>query len=75
MLKNAIGKRIKELRIITKDYSQAELAKLIGCNRAYLSRVESGKQNITIESLNQICNALNITFCDFFKPFDSKIDF
>lgn len=74
MLKNVIGKRIKELRIIKKDYSQAELANVIGCNRAYLSRIESGRQNVTIESLNQICNALDTTLSDFFCPFTSKID-
>ena len=73
MLRNMIGKRIKELRIIKHDYSQEYLASLIGCNRAYISRIESGKQNITIENLNQICNAFDITLCDFFAPFDTKI--
>lgn len=73
MLKDLIGRRIKELRIITKDYSQAELADLIGCDRAYLSRVESGKQNVTIENLNQICNALGVSLKKFFEPFDTEI--
>lgn len=74
MLRNVIGKRIKELRIIKHDYSQEQLADLIGCNRAYISRIESGKQNITIENLNQICNAFNITLCEFFAPFTTRID-
>lgn len=69
MLKNAIGKRIKELRIITNEYSQEQLADKIGWDRAYISRIESGKQNITIENLNQICNALGVTLSDFFSPF------
>lgn len=73
MLKDLVGRRIKELRIITKDYSQAELADLIGCDRAYLSRVESGKQNVTIENLNQICNALGVSLKKFFEPFDTEI--
>ena len=74
MLRNIIGKRIKELRIIKYDYSQEQLANLIGCDRTYISRIESGKQNITIENLNQICNAFNITLSDFFAPFTTKID-
>lgn len=41
--------------------SQEELALIIGCDRAYISRVESGKQNITIDNLNEICNALDIS--------------
>lgn len=74
MLKNAIGKRIKELRIIKKDMSQEELASLIGWDRTYISRVESGKQNITIDNLNQICNALDVTLYEFFKSFNTKLD-
>lgn len=74
MLKQAIGKRIKELRIIKKDMSQEEFSDLIGCDRTYISRIESGKQNVTIENLNQICNALGITLNDFFKPFKVKYE-
>lgn len=60
MIKEAVGKRIKKLRIL-KKMSQEELALIIGCDRAYISRVESGKQNITIDNLNEICNALDIS--------------
>lgn len=74
MLKKAIGKRIKELRIITKEYSQEQLADVIGCDRAYISRVESGKQNITIDNLNQICNALGVSLKDFFAPFEEEYE-
>lgn len=74
MLKNAIGKRIKELRIITNDYSQEQLADIIGWDRTYISRIESGKQNITIENLNEICNALGVTLNEFFTPFNMKYD-
>ena len=74
MLKTAIGKRIKELRIITKEYSQEQLAEQIGWDRTYISRVESGKQNITIENLNQICNALGVTLKQFFSGFDEKLE-
>ena len=69
MIKEAVGKRIKELRILKKEMSQEELALIIGCDRAYISRVESGKQNITIDNLNEICNALDISLKRFFEPF------
>ena len=74
MLKIAVGKRIKELRVITNDISQEQLADKIGWDRAYISRIESGKQNITIENLNQICNALGVTLQQFFSTFDYKIN-
>ncbi len=74
MLKTAVGKRIKELRIIAKEYSQEQLAEQIGWDRTYISRVESGKQNITIENLNQICNALGVTLKEFFSSFDERLE-
>ena len=74
MLKQAIGKRIKELRIVKKEMNQEEFASLIGCDKTYISRIESGKQNITIENLNQICNDLDITLNEFFEPFNAKFE-
>lgn len=74
MIKEAVGKRIKELRILKKEMSQEELALIIGCDRAYISRVESGKQNITIDNLNEICNALDISLKRFFEPFNIRFE-
>lgn len=69
MQKEMIGKRIKELRISKTNLSQEDFAKKIGIDRAYLSRVENGKQNLTIESISLICSGLNISLNEFFSPF------
>ncbi len=61
-----IGNRIRYIRVNYTDLSQEEFAKKMGYDRAYLSRVESGKQNLTVESLIKICEGLNITLKDFF---------
>jgi transcriptional regulator with XRE-family HTH domain len=74
MLKEDIGKRIRDLRVTKTNLSQDDFAKKIGIDRTYLSRVESGKQNITIENLNLICNGLSITLHDFFVPFSEEIE-
>ena len=58
MLKENIGKRVRDLRVTKIDLNQEEFSKKIGFDRTYLSRLESGKQNITIENLNNICNGL-----------------
>jgi len=73
MLIVRIGNRIKELRISRTNLSQEDFANMIGLDRTYLSRVESGKQNLTIEKLNDICNGLHITLNDFFNPFNESI--
>lgn len=61
-----IGNRIRYLRVNYTNLSQDEFAKKLGYDRAYLSRVESGKQNLTVESLIKICDGLNVSLKDFF---------
>lgn len=73
MIKQMIGNRIKELRITNSQLSQEDFAKQIKLDRTYLSRVESGKQNITIENLNLICNTLGVSLSVFFAPFKNLI--
>lgn len=69
-----IGNRIKFVRINKLSLKQDEFAKLLKKDRTYISRLECGKQNLTIESLFFICEeGLQISLKDFFD-FD-KIDF
>lgn len=50
-MRQEIGHRIKELRINKLHITQEEFAYVLGFDRTYLSRVESGKQNITMDTL------------------------
>lgn len=69
-----IGNRIRFLRINKSNLSQEEFALLIGVDRTYLSRVESGKQNLTVEMLIKICEiGFNINLTEFFNF--NKINF
>ena len=67
-----IGKKIQELRIVKTGLSQDEFAKKIGKNRAYLSRVESGKQNLTIKTLQQILKEFDLSITAFFNQLDEE---
>lgn len=66
MLKNDIGKHIRELRKQKLNATQEEFSRMIGWDRTYLSRVEAGKQNITIDNFEMICQKLGITPKEFF---------
>lgn len=66
MTLNDVGDRVKELRS-KQNLFQKELALICGFDRTYLSRVESGKQNITIEKLFVICEKLNVSLKEFFN--------
>ena len=70
MIKEKIGNRIKAIRIFKLKISQEELANKVGWDRSFLSRVESGKQNLTIENLSALCSAMNITLAYFFNTAD-----
>ncbi|MBD3208409.1 MAG: helix-turn-helix domain-containing protein [Candidatus Nealsonbacteria bacterium] len=53
-----IARKIEELRR-EELVTQQELAKKIGTTQSAISRIESGKQNITIDYLQRIASALN----------------
>ena len=72
MIKELVGYRIKELRINEANLTQEQLAKKLNWDRTFLSRVESGKQNLTLESLELVCKALKIDLKDFFAFMDKQ---
>ena len=72
MIKKIVGYRIKELRINKLHMSQDDFAKKLNWDRTYLSRIESGKQNITLDNLETICNALEVSLKEFFMYMDPE---
>ena len=53
-----IGKLIQESRL-HQNLTQAELAEKIGTSQSAINRIESGKQNITLEMLARISEELS----------------
>ena len=64
-IKEKIGDRIRELRG-GKKISQEKLAELADLDRTYISSVEKGKRNISIENIGKIAKALGCSLQDFF---------
>ncbi len=64
-IKVAVGQRIKELRN-DLGISQEALANKADIDRTYVTDVENGRRNISIENLERLTIALNIPFKDFF---------
>lgn len=58
-----ISRRIKELRKANRLTVQ-ELAYRCDMERSNLSRIESGRTNLTLKSLCTICNALGVELRD-----------
>jgi transcriptional regulator with XRE-family HTH domain len=68
-VKVQIGERVKELRD-AKKLSQQDLANAADMERSFITHIETGKRNISVDTLQKVLEALEISFKDFF---DSKV--
>jgi transcriptional regulator with XRE-family HTH domain len=68
-IKGKVGQRIKQLRTERK-LSQESIAYTADMERSFMTHIENGRRNISIETLERIITAFDISFKDFF---DSKI--
>lgn len=68
-----VGETIKFLRNKNTNLSQDEFATKVGLDRTYLSRIESGQKNITLETLSEICKGLGVTITEFFITYDEML--
>ncbi len=58
-IKENFGKKVKEYRI-KLSLTQEELAEKIGISAKSLSQIELGNNFVSAETLDAICNALNV---------------
>ena len=65
-MKVAIGERIAELRK-AKNLSQQQFSYEAEIERSYLTHVEKGRKNISIDTLIKITGALGISLKEFFN--------
>lgn len=65
-IKLEIGKQIKKLRI-DNGYTQEKLSELIGISQRALSSIESGKNFISAETLENLLKIFNTNLEDFFS--------
>ena len=65
-IKLKLGKRIKEIRI-KSGYSQEELASLAKLHRTYISDIERGGRNVSVENIEKIAKALKIEPSELLK--------
>lgn len=61
----AYGKAIRSIRQ-SKKISQEELAERCGLHRTYVSDVELGKRNVSLENIDKIARALQVKKSDIF---------
>lgn len=65
-LRRRLGLRIREVRR-ARGLTQEELAERVGISPRYLSRVEVGQQNPSIQTVAQLATALDIELSELFN--------
>lgn len=65
-IKQKVGDRVRELRK-QLNLSQEALAYKAEVDRTYMTDVENGRRNISVEVLEKIVGALEISISEFFN--------
>ena len=60
------GQAVRKIRL-ERGISQEELADRCGLHRTYISDIELGKRNLSLENIERIAMSLNKTLSEFFK--------
>ncbi len=61
------GMRLREIRL-KKELSQERLAELAGLHRTYVSSVERGERNISLENIARLATALGEPMAKLMPP-------
>ena len=70
-IKLKIGQRIRELRK-ELEISQEALAYQAEVDRTYITDVENGRRNVSVEILEKIIGALKVSIAEFFNSKEFK---
>ena len=60
------GQKMKEYRL-SHGLSQKQLAKRLGISRPYMSEIESNKRSMSVKTISNFTDKLDITLSDFFN--------
>lgn len=61
------GERLRELRR-QQNVSQESLAHAAGLHRTYISSVERGERNISLENIDRLATALDVPLAELMPP-------
>jgi len=70
-IKLKVGQRIKELRK-QLELSQEGLAYKAEVDRTYVTDIENGRRNVSMEILERLIKALGVSIADFFNGKEFK---
>ncbi len=66
----AFGQAVRKLRL-EKDVSQEKFADLCELHRTYISDIELGKRNVSLENIGKMAAALDISISELFREVEN----
>ena len=60
LISKKLGQNIKKIRT-KKGMSQGDICRALDMDRGYMSAIENGKKNITIQQLERLAHALGVS--------------
>lgn len=66
----AFGQTVRKIRL-SKDISQEKFADMCDLHRTYISDVELGKRNVSLENIGKMAGALDMNISELFKEVES----
>ncbi len=72
-LLRALGHAIRQVRE-DRSLSQERLAELSGLHRTYVSSVELGRRNLSVENIHKIANALGVSMTELVQLCEDRLD-
>lgn len=61
-----LGNNLKRIRE-TKNMSQGDVMRSMGCSRSYVSNIENGKTNPTLETISKLAKVLGVSTTELLK--------
>lgn len=68
-LPEALGEAVRRLRA-KKDFSQEAFASHAGISRTYMSEIERGVTNVSLETIGRVAEGLGISLGELFREVD-----
>ena len=66
----AFGQTVRKIRL-SKDISQEKFADMCDLHRTYITDIELGKRNVSLENIGKMANALDMSISKLFQEVES----
>ena len=66
----AFGQTVRKIRI-SKGISQEKYADMCNLHRTYISDIELGKRNVSLENIEKMANALDMSISKLFQEVEN----